>query len=110
MNAESKAPSAPAEDNSERPKSALVAAGWLAWLTPYRVIVGLICLLFALALIYVFTARSVAVSVKPFHDELSLSGGLVIKLGGRYLLRPGDYQVQASAAGYQPLDTDVAGQ
>jgi formylglycine-generating enzyme required for sulfatase activity len=56
---------------------------------------------------FMFTARSVEVLIAPAPEAVSLSGGLVIRFGPRYLLRPGDYRVEARLAGYEPLDETV---
>ncbi len=55
---------------------------------------------------FLFTARSVRVAVEPAPDRLTLAGGLLRpELGGRYLLRPGEYVVTAEKAGYRRLET-----
>ena len=53
---------------------------------------------------FLLTARAVAVTVTPQPDRLSLSGGIAIRFGERYLLRSGEYRLSAEKAGYQPLD------
>lgn len=67
--------------------------------------VGLLLLLAAVAT-YVFTGRSVLISVEPAPEELALDGALIpLKFGDRWLLHPGNYRVEAVKAGYEPLDT-----
>ena len=45
---------------------------------------------------FVFTARQVVLTVTPAPDRIAVRGGLMApRLGGRYLLRPGDYVVHA---------------
>jgi formylglycine-generating enzyme required for sulfatase activity len=57
----------------------------------------------ALVLFFLLTARSVEIKViAEVPADVSVSG-LALPLGQRYLLRPGDYQVDASAPGYRPL-------
>jgi formylglycine-generating enzyme required for sulfatase activity len=56
---------------------------------------------------FLFTAKSVRLEFTPAVDEISISGGLSFELGGVYLLRQGDYQISATAVGYQPLDTTL---
>jgi formylglycine-generating enzyme required for sulfatase activity len=56
---------------------------------------------------FLFTAKSVRLEFTPIVDEVSISGGLSFELGGVYLLRQGEYQINATAAGYLPLDTTV---
>lgn len=74
---------------------------WRRWLVPGAV------LLFALAMLFLFTARSVEISVESTERaEVSL-GGLHLPFGGRYLLRPGDYSLDITAPGYEPLATTL---
>ena len=57
----------------------------------------------ALILFFLLTAKSVEIEViAEVPADVSVSG-LALPLGQRYLLRPGDYQVDASAPGYHPL-------
>jgi hypothetical protein len=63
--------------------------------------------LFALVMLFLLSARSLQVVViaeTPASVELS---GLALPFGDRYLLRPGQYTVRASAEGYHPLETGV---
>ncbi len=57
-----------------------------------------------LAVWFLFTAKSVRLTFDPEVETVSVSGGPSLTLGGIYLLRQGDYQVQASAPGYYDLD------
>jgi len=57
---------------------------------------------------FMFTARSVEVLVSPAPESVSVEGRLVVRFGPRYLLRPGDYEVQADLAGYEPLRQTVS--
>jgi formylglycine-generating enzyme required for sulfatase activity len=56
---------------------------------------------------FMFTARSVEVLVSPAPEAVSVEGSLVVRFGPRYLLRPGDYEVHADLAGYEPLRQTV---
>ena len=56
---------------------------------------------------FMFTARSVEVIVSPTPEAVSLHGTLVIKFGPRYLVRPGEYEVRATLAEYEPLRETV---
>jgi formylglycine-generating enzyme required for sulfatase activity len=54
--------------------------------------------------LYIFTSKSVLVDVGGDDPEIALSGGFIHpKVGERYLLRPGEYQLTATAEGYHPL-------
>ena len=57
---------------------------------------------------YVMTARAVRVETTPEAESLKVSGGLLTpKIGGRYLLRPGDYTVTARLGGYIELSAPL---
>jgi len=67
-------------------------------------IVGLAYFLF-----YLFTANALLIKLQPTSSAVSISGGYFphLKIGGRYLLRQGDYQLHVSNSGYYPLTTDI---
>lgn len=71
----------------------------------------LLALLFFAALgvvaFFLFTARSVAVIVEPPPDVMAIEGGAQLSLGGRLLLRSGEYQLRASKAGYRDLEASL---
>lgn len=53
---------------------------------------------------FLFTARSVDVVVDPEPETLVIEGAVwTPRVGGRYLLRPGRYEVTATRTGYVPL-------
>ncbi len=73
---------------------------------PRRATVGLwlVLVLLAMAAWYLFSARPVEVRVEPAPDALQVEGGLIrLRIGGRYLLRPGTYTVVAESPGYRQL-------
>lgn len=55
-------------------------------------------------LFFVITASSLQVSTNP-AAQISIQGGMHFSIGDRYLLRPGEIQIEASAEGYR---TEVA--
>ena len=60
---------------------------------------------FAAALAFVFTAKSLTVTVNQAPKaEVTLTGGFSVKFGGRFLLLPGDYTVAITAAGFRPAE------
>ncbi|MDH3645257.1 MAG: PEGA domain-containing protein [Gammaproteobacteria bacterium] len=64
--------------------------------------------LLAAATWFMFTARSVNLIIEPEPPRIALSGALLTpRVGGRYLLRPGTYQVRADLMGYLPLDSEI---
>lgn len=71
---------------------------------PLQMSLAAVLLLFAVALWFLFSARSVLITSEPAKSSLNIDGGLQLKLGDRYLLRSGDYQMHFSAEGYYPLE------
>jgi formylglycine-generating enzyme required for sulfatase activity len=62
---------------------------------------------FAVVMIFLLSARSLQVVVTSEPPaEVSISG-FTLPFGDRYLLRPGEYTIYASAEGYHPLETTV---
>ena len=52
---------------------------------------------FGVAAWFVFTARQVVIRVEPQPDEISIEGGLAApKIGAYYLMRPGEYTLEAT--------------
>jgi len=49
---------------------------------------------------FVLTARSVYVQVTPMTADVEISGGMAVKIGERYLVRPGDYVLRLRNEGY----------
>ncbi|GAB3274943.1 PEGA domain-containing protein [Parahaliea aestuarii] len=62
-------------------------------------------LLFALLMAFLLSARSVLISVEAETDTRVDIDGLHLPFGERVLIRPGSYDLTASAEGYFPLDT-----
>ncbi|MGI9295008.1 MAG: PEGA domain-containing protein, partial [Pseudomonadales bacterium] len=75
-------------------------------LTPALIALLVAGLVAALVLLFLFTAKSIQIETDPSDANYAISGGIAIKLGRRYLLRPGDYQLQASHKAYYPLQQD----
>lgn len=72
-----------------------------------QVILIAVCIPILVIVWFLFTAKSVRLEFSPPVDSVSVSGGLSFELGGVYLLRSGDYRIQASAEGYEPLDSPL---
>ncbi|MFU8764413.1 MAG: PEGA domain-containing protein, partial [Haliea sp.] len=87
-------------DSAAAPPSA-GGPNWRRWLVPGAV------LLFALAMLFLFAARSVEISVESTERADVSLDGLYLPFGGRYLMRPGDYALSISAPGYEPLATTL---
>ena len=54
---------------------------------------------------FVFTARQVVIRIEPEPSRISIQGGMAApKFGDHYLLRPGEYRLQAERQCFQLLD------
>ena len=62
---------------------------------------------FTLIMLFLFSARSLQVVVTAQTPADVSIDGLALPFGNRFLLRPGNYTVRASAEGYHPLETPV---
>ena len=61
-----------------------------------------------LGLIHVFTAKSLLIEIDPAPDRMALHGKIwPLRVQGRYLVRPGDYVLEADKSGYYPLSREV---
>ncbi|WP_170940429.1 PEGA domain-containing protein [Pseudoalteromonas sp. NBT06-2] len=69
----------------------------------YIILTALLCVSF-IALLYVFTAKSVTFKTSPEYNKISLEGGFHFKMSDYYLLLPGNYTLKSDKAGYYPLN------
>lgn len=74
---------------------------------PLRWLTGAAALVFALAMAFLLSARSLQVIVEAESPVTIDISGFALPFGERYLLRPGDYTLNLMAKGYQPLTTSV---
>jgi len=72
---------------------------WSPW--NWALALALVVLVFSLW--FVLTARAITLEFTPTAEQLEINGGPSFKLGERYLMRPGNYQITARAEGYQVL-------
>jgi formylglycine-generating enzyme required for sulfatase activity len=56
---------------------------------------------------FIFTAKSVQLSIDPADADVTIDGGFDLTLRGVYVLREGDYQLHIAATGYEPLDVPL---
>lgn len=61
----------------------------------------------AISIWFVLTARSVAIQVEPITAEIEIKGGLHVRLGQRYLIRSGAYELTLSNPGYHDTVTQL---
>lgn len=85
--------------NSEESRAFSYQFRWL------HVFVSAFLLVSALAAWFVLTARSVFVEVEPITAEISIDSGMSFRLGQRYLMRTGSYQISLRNEGYHDTVT-----
>jgi formylglycine-generating enzyme required for sulfatase activity len=68
-----------------------------------------ICLLFlGGSAWFVFTAHQVGVQISPQPDRISIRGGLLApKIGDHYLMRPGEYILEATRECFEPFQKQI---
>ncbi len=69
----------------------------------WQIVLGACAFLLVYGLWFVLTARSITIAIEPVPEQMDIAGGLVIELGGNYLLRPGEYRLTATKTGYHNL-------
>ena len=57
---------------------------------------------------FLFTSKSVQINFIPPADSVSVSGGMSLEVGGVWLLREGEYDIEAVADLYEPLVTKLS--
>ena len=72
---------------------------------PIHFVIGMFAILSGIAGWFVLTARSVFVEVAPITAEIEISGGLHVRLGQRYLIRTGTYDIRLTNEGYHDTNT-----
>ena len=100
----------PADDGNTIAPSAFQPLGSVATeaaskSNPLRWAMAAVALVFLLIMSFLFTARSVQVTVVAESDADIDIGGLLLPFGERFLMRPGDYSINVTAPGYYPLDS-----
>ncbi|MFP6839112.1 MAG: PEGA domain-containing protein, partial [Pseudohongiellaceae bacterium] len=56
---------------------------------------------------FVLTARSASIEVEPITAQIQIEGGVNFKLGQRYLIRTGSYELTLTNAGYHDSKTQL---
>jgi formylglycine-generating enzyme required for sulfatase activity len=76
--------------------------------TPTQMALSVVGLVVLGLLWFIFTAISVGVVAEPTTANLDIRGKLfAVPLAGRYLLRPGEYELHASANGFTPARSKI---
>ena len=77
------------------------------FLRPVSTAIWLIFLSLAVVVWFMLTAKSISFEIDPTPESFSVEGGwLEFEIGGRHLLRPGDYRLIADKPGYHTLEQD----
>lgn len=82
-------------------------AGFSFKVKPVHVALGLFLIVSGFAAFFVLTAKSVFVEANPITATIEISGGLNIRLGQRYLIRSGSYDLTLVNEGYHDLETQL---
>lgn len=72
-----------------------------------RLLFWLGALLLLLCAGFLFTAVPIEVELDPAADEVDFDGGLVLPVGDRLLVRPGELELDARLEGYHPLQETI---
>jgi formylglycine-generating enzyme required for sulfatase activity len=85
-----------------RPRGLKAALG-IKWII--SAVLALLLILLCTSAWFVFTARQVVIQIKPEPSRISIQGGMAApKFGDHYLLRQGEYRLQAERACFQLLE------
>ena len=69
------------------------------------IMLGILFIMLAYGLWFVFTAEQLSLQINPSPDEVSIKGGLLkMRFGSYYLLRPGDYVLHVLKKGYHKVE------
>lgn len=70
---------------------------------PLYVATGALFLVAMVAIWFLVSARSLVVTPNPTDALVSIKGGFSFRIGGNYLMLPGEYQLQATHPEFEPL-------
>jgi formylglycine-generating enzyme required for sulfatase activity len=89
------------EPNDGKKKSSSFKLGWVhLFLAVFLAVSGS-------AAWFILTAKSVFIEIDPVTAQVEVSGGLAVRMGQRYLVREGVYDVALRNEGYHDLDTTL---
>lgn len=75
--------------------------------SPIKVAISSVLLFFALTAWFVLSAKSVFIDAQPIGSIVDVRSPTAIKIGPRYLVLKGEYDISVSAAGYYDVDTTI---
>ncbi len=73
----------------------------------FHLVVGVFVIFSTVAGWFVLTAKSVFVEVDPITAQIEITGGLNLRLGQRYLIRTGSYEISLRNEGYHDTQTQL---
>ena len=76
---------------------------WTVAFNPWRCLIIVLLASGALSTWFMLTVKAVYIETEPLNTDVDISRALKLKLGNRYLLRPGVYNLDLSAPGYHSL-------
>ena len=76
-------------------------------LRPVPTLIATLLCIAAGLLWFLLTVRSVELKPSPPTATITVSGGLSFHIGGRYLMRPGAFELQLTAPGYFDLEQEL---
>jgi formylglycine-generating enzyme required for sulfatase activity len=77
-------------------------------ITPTRAVLSLLALVALGILWFIFTATSIGVVAEPRTADIDIEGTFfAVPLAGRYLVRPGEYELHARAEGFSPARSKI---
>jgi formylglycine-generating enzyme required for sulfatase activity len=77
-------------------------------LKPSTILLGAVASAVLAVLWFIFTAISIGITTNPTTARVDIDGALpAVAVGGRYLVRPGNYVVHAAHAGYTSARSDI---
>lgn len=74
---------------------------------PWSILLGSLLLVGLVVVWFLFTAKSVIVKTQPQTQQFKISGGLLFELKGHYIMRQGEYTLEAKLPGYHPIKQTI---
>jgi formylglycine-generating enzyme required for sulfatase activity len=75
--------------------------------SPIKVAITCVLLFFALTAWFVLSAKSVFIDAQPIGSIVEMQSPTAIKIGPRYLVLKGRYEISVTAPGYYDVDTTI---
>ncbi|MBT8147225.1 MAG: PEGA domain-containing protein [Gammaproteobacteria bacterium] len=89
------------EPNDGKKQSSSLKLGW------GHLFLALFLAISGTAAWFTLTAKSVFIEIDPVTAQIEITGGLAVRMGQRYLIREGVYDLVLSNEGYHDLDTKL---